>query len=188
MLLKIIKSIYIVFCAKNHPVNLQLYNLKSKDGSTWAGAWGKLTRLIPYMWPAKSASLQLRYLLPLNSMTFKIWIFNHDLTTRILEEIWFTLTFRVIFCVLLIIAVRVINVWVPIYHKIIVDALSEESIQQEVLYFQPCPGSRISSSFLAPEVLALGGSVSLGWVKSLARRWNRDWGAGKSQVKFYQKD
>jgi len=68
-----------------------------KDGSTWAGAWGKLTRLIPYMWPAKSASLQL----------------------------------RVIFCVLLIIAVRVINVWVPIYHKIIVDALSEESIQQE---------------------------------------------------------
>jgi len=78
-------------------VNLQLYNLKSKDGSTWAGAWGKLTRLIPYMWPAKSASLQL----------------------------------RVIFCVLLIIAVRVINVWVPIYHKIIVDALSEESIQQE---------------------------------------------------------
>ena len=49
------------FCAKNHPVNLQLYNLKSKDGSTWAGAWGKLTRLIPYMWPAKSASLQLRY-------------------------------------------------------------------------------------------------------------------------------
>jgi len=32
---------------------------------------------------------------------------------------------------LLIIAVRVINVWVPIYHKIIVDALSEESIQQE---------------------------------------------------------
>jgi len=68
-----------------------------KDGSTWAGVWGKLTRLIPYMWPAKSASLQL----------------------------------RVIFCVLLIVAVRVINVWVPIYHKIIVDALSEESIQQE---------------------------------------------------------
>jgi len=75
----------------------KLYNLKSKDGSTWAGVWGKLTRLIPYMWPAKSASLQL----------------------------------RVIFCVLLIVAVRVINVWVPIYHKIIVDALSEESIQQE---------------------------------------------------------
>ena len=54
---KIILSV----CAKNHHVNLQLYNLKSKDGSTWAGAWGKLTRLIPYMWPAKSASLQLRY-------------------------------------------------------------------------------------------------------------------------------
>ena len=50
------------FCAKNHHVNLQLYNLKSKDGSTWAGVWGKLTRLIPYMWPAKSASLQLRYI------------------------------------------------------------------------------------------------------------------------------
>ena len=28
---------------------------------------------------------------------------------------------------------RVINVWVPIYHKIIVDALSEESVQQEVI-------------------------------------------------------
>ena len=68
-------------------MNLQLYNLKSKDGSTWAGAWGKLTRLIPYMWPAKSASLQLRYLLQVDSMKFKIWIFNHDLTTRILEEI-----------------------------------------------------------------------------------------------------
>ena len=34
---------------------------------------------------------------------------------------------------LLIVAVRVINVWVPIYHKIIVDALSEESVQQEVI-------------------------------------------------------
>ena len=79
-----------------------------------------------------------------------------------------------------------INVWVPIYHKIIVDALSEESIQQEVL----CPVQDQDSnpvSFVS-EVLALGGSVSLGWVKSLARRWNRDWGAGKSQVKFHQKD
>jgi len=67
------------------------------EKSTWAGVWGKITRLIPYMWPARSSSLQL----------------------------------RVIFCVLLIVAVRVINVWVPIYHKIIVDALSEESIQVE---------------------------------------------------------
>ena len=37
------------------------------------------------------------------------------------------------------------------------------------------------------EVLALGGSVSLGWVKSLARRWYRDGGAGKSEVKFQHK-
>ena len=78
-----------------------------------------------------------------------------------------------------------INVWVPIYHKIIVDALSEESIQQEVL----CPVQDQDSnpvSFVS-EVLALGGSVSLGWVKSLARRWNRGGGARKSQVKFQHK-
>jgi len=77
-------------------VDLELGGVE-KDESTWAGVWGKITRLIPYMWPARSSSLQL----------------------------------RVIFCVLLIVAVRVINVWVPIYHKIIVDALSEESIQVE---------------------------------------------------------
>ena len=72
----------LTFCAKNHHVNLQLYNLKSKDGSTWAGAWGKLTRLIPYMWPAKSASLQLRYLLWVDFIS----IFN---LPRILQQFWF---------------------------------------------------------------------------------------------------
>ena len=36
-----------------------LFNLKLKDESTWAGVWGKITRLIPYMWPARSSSLQL---------------------------------------------------------------------------------------------------------------------------------
>ena len=50
---------------------------------------------------------------------------------------WFNvnLIFRVIFCVLLIVAVRVLNVWVPIYNKKIVDSLSEESLTQGVLSF-----------------------------------------------------
>ena len=35
--------------------------------------------------------------------------------------------FRVLFCVLLIAAVRVLNVFVPIYHKIIVDSLTDKN-------------------------------------------------------------
>ena len=59
-------------------------------GSTWAGFWMKMRKLLPYMWPSNNPWLQL----------------------------------RVVFCVLLLIAVRIINVFVPIYYKKIVDTFS----------------------------------------------------------------
>ena len=81
---------------------------------------------------------------------------------------------------LLIVAVRVINVWVPIYHKIIVDALSEESIQVEVLSL----AGFCNTKLLVSEIMAMGGSLSMGCVKSLTRGRDRDWRLRKSQVGF----
>ena len=77
-------------------------------------------------------------------------------------------------------AVRVINVWVPIYHKIIVDALSEESIQVEVLSL----AGFCNTKLLVSEIMAMGGSLSMGYVKSVTRGRDRDWRLRKSQVGF----
>merc|ERR1711935_734823 len=63
--------------------------VSASQGSTWRNMWKKMTILLPYMWPKKSAGLQL----------------------------------RVVMCVVLLIGVRVTNVFVPIYSKKIVDAL-----------------------------------------------------------------
>ena len=75
---------------------------------------------------------------------------------------------------------RVINVWVPIYHKIIVDALSEESIQVEVLSL----AGFCNTKLLVSEIMAMGGSLSMGYVKSVTRGRDRDWRLRKSQVGF----
>ena len=83
---------------------------------------------------------------------------------------------------LLIVAVRVINVWVPIYHKIIVDALSEESIQVEVLSL----AGFCNTKLLFSEIMAMGGSLSMGCVESVTRGRDRDWRLRKSQVFFFQ--
>ena len=79
-------------------------------------------------------------------------------------------------------AVRVINVWVPIYHKIIVDALSEESIQVEVLSF----AGFCNTKLLVSEIMAMGGSLSMGCVKSVTRGRDRDWRPRESKVVFFQ--
>ena len=162
-------------CAKNHHLNLQRYNLNSKDGSTWAGAWGKLTRLIPYMWPAKSASLQLRYLLRDDLILTGAFVVQTLICSYFQSH-------------LLCIADcggesdKCMGAHLPQDYSR--RPLRREHPTRGIIRFR----TKILIQFPCfSEVLALGGSVSLGWVKSLARRWNRDGGAGKSQVKFQHK-
>jgi len=66
----------------------------TESGSTWRGFWVKICKLLPYMWPKNSRSLQL----------------------------------RVVFCVILLIGVRVTNLFVPIYNKIIIDRLADPGL------------------------------------------------------------
>jgi len=65
--------------------------VRTENQSTWSGIVDKLSKLLPYLWPKRSSSLQL----------------------------------RVLFCVLLLILVRVANVFVPIYYKKIIDSLAD---------------------------------------------------------------
>jgi len=65
----------------------------ASQGSTWRGFWGKLKRLLPYMWPSNSPLLQL----------------------------------RVMACFVLLILLRVTNVFVPIYYRNIVNSLTSLS-------------------------------------------------------------
>lgn len=70
----------------------------ASEGSTWKGLWRKVGILLPYMWPSKSFTLQLRVLL----------------------------------CLVLLAGVRVANVFVPIYYKKIVDALTPVALGEQV--------------------------------------------------------
>ncbi len=40
----------------------QRQRASASDGSTWSNFFSKLSKLLPYMWPKKSLSLQLRVL------------------------------------------------------------------------------------------------------------------------------
>ena len=64
-------------------------NTSASEGSTWKGFWGKLCKLLPFMWPKNSPLLQ----------------------------------FQVVLCILLLIGLRVTNVFVPLYYKSVVDSL-----------------------------------------------------------------
>ncbi|XP_054265691.1 ATP-binding cassette sub-family B member 6-like [Macrosteles quadrilineatus] len=59
-------------------------------GSTWRTAWRRMKTLMPFLWPKRSARLQL----------------------------------QVLVCILLLVAGRVINLFVPIYNKLIVDSMT----------------------------------------------------------------
>ncbi|XP_053692661.1 ATP-binding cassette sub-family B member 6 [Sabethes cyaneus] len=65
-----------------------------ENQSTFRGAWNKMRRLMPFLWPKKDVLLQ----------------------------------FRVLFCFGLLLSGRVINLYVPIYNKKIVNSLSDQPI------------------------------------------------------------
>ena len=74
------------------------------NASTWQNLWHKIKTLAPFLWPKKSALLQL----------------------------------RVIFCFVLLIGGRAINLYVPIYNKKIVDSVTDTPVQfRFVIFFLP---------------------------------------------------
>ena len=79
---------------RNHQQFQETSNTSASEGSTWRGFWGKVGKLLPYMWPKKAPMLQ----------------------------------FQVVLCVLLLVGLRVTNVFVPIYYKNVVDSLGSSPL------------------------------------------------------------
>ena len=91
----------------------------ASDGSTWRNFWRKLGRLLPYMWPTNSPLLQLQ-------VSPQIFLFFHSNIFQL------KMFFQLFLCFLLLAGMRVTNVFVPIYYKKIVDALSSSGLQMEL--------------------------------------------------------
>ena len=83
--------------------------MKSRTNSTFANMWSKVCQLFPYVWPKGTHHV--------NSHALNCFLSGHHL-----------LQLRVLFCFLILVGGRVINVNVPIYYKKIINALTPHSI------------------------------------------------------------